>query len=192
LQSWEYRVEALPDPEALADLGRDGWELVGTDAGRAYLKRPALPYRERVTLAQRERALAAPQPPVASAPPRLLHPEAYRVFAAAGHTDLITICDRGFPVPVGPERLDLAVADDLPTVLDILRLVRPLFCPDRLVVPEEVRQAAPSRVAELQALLPEAAFDFVPHVEFKHLAATARATVRTGDSVPYANVIWVG
>jgi len=192
LPAWEYRVEAVPAAEALAELGRAGWELVGLDGGRAYLKRPAPSYRERVTLAQRQRALAAPPAPAAPRDQRLLHPEVYRVFASAGHTDLVTICDRGFPVPIGPERCDLAVADDLPTVVDVLRLIRPLFPPDRLILPDEVRQAAPARVPELQALLPQTALDFVPHVEFKHLAATARATVRTGDSVPYANVLWVG
>jgi len=192
---WEYRVEAAPGAEALGDLGREGWELVGLDGGHAYLRRPAPGYRERVTLAQRQRALEAPPAAAGRTPParqRLLHPEIYRVFASAGHTDLVTVCDRGFPVPRGPERLDVAVADDLPTVTDVLRLTQGLFPPDRLVVAEEARQACPARLAELQALLPHAAFDFVPHLELKHLAATARTTVRTGDSVPYGNVIWVG
>lgn len=191
MPSWEYRLETVPAPEALALLGREGWELVGLDGGQAYFKRPIPSYRERVTLAQRQRALQT-RPESDAVVPRLLHPEAYRVFAAAGHTDLLTICDRGFPVPLGPERCDLAVADDLPTVPDILRLIRALFPPDRLVLPAEVREVAPQRVPQLRSLLPHTTFDFVPHTEFKELAATARATVRTGDSVPYANVIWVG
>jgi D-ribose pyranase len=193
---WEYRVEPAPAAETLAAWGQEGWELVGLDGGRAYLRRPGPSYRERVTLAQRERALAAPPSRTAGRTPavrqRLLHPEIYRVFASAGHTDLITVCDRGFPVPLGPERLDVAVADDLPTVADILRLTLGLFPPDRLVIADEARQACPARIAELRALLPDAELDFVPHLELKRLAATARATVRTGDAVPYANVIWVG
>lgn len=193
---WEHLVEAGPSAERLAALGAEGWELVAVDGGRAYLRRPGAPYRERVTLDQRRRALAAEGParPVRTPPARqrLLHPEVYRIFASAGHTDLVTICDRGFPVPAGPERCDLALADDLPTVTDVLRLTLPHFPPDRLVVAAEAEAACPARVAELRALVPEAAIDLVPHLEFKHLAACARATVRTGDSVPYANVLWVG
>lgn len=194
MPSWEYRVEEpLPGPETLTRLGAEGWELVGVESGRAYLKRPAPSYREAVTLAQRERALAAPPAPAApEGRQRLLHPEVYRIFAAAGHTDLVTVCDRGFPVPLGPERCDLALGDHLPTVPDVLRLIEPLFPPDRLILAEEVRSAAPARVDELRTLLPRTAFDFVPHLELKRLAAGARATVRTGDAVPYGNVIWVG
>lgn len=188
---WEHRVEATPPEERLAQLGQDGWELVAVLDGKAYLKRPAPGYRERVTLAQRARALAADPAPTPRAP-RLLHPEVYRVFASSGHTDCITICDRGFPVPLGPERLDLAIADDLPTVLDILRLTADRFPPDRLVVPEEAQVTSPGRVVALRTLLPGTPVDLVPHLEFKEIAASARATVRTGDGLPYANVIWVG
>ncbi len=45
------------------------------------------------------------------------------MLARTGHTDYFTICDRGFPVPETPERIDLALVEDLPTVLDILRAV---------------------------------------------------------------------
>lgn len=192
-------MEPAPGPERLAALGAEGWALIAVQDGSAFLRRPAPGYRARVTLAQRERALAAAAergaPAPARVPParqRLLHPGVFRIFASAGHTDLITVCDRGFPVPTGPERCDLALADDLPTVTDVLRLTAGLFPPDRLVVAEEARRACPARLAELQALLPHTALDFVPHLEIKELAAAARATVRTGDATPYGNVLWVG
>lgn len=58
MQRWEYRVtEGETSEDSLNALGDEGWELVGVVAGlsgpRAYLKRPALPFKERVTLEQR-------------------------------------------------------------------------------------------------------------------------------------------
>ena len=52
-------------------------------------------------------------------------------------------------------------------------------------------EVSPGRVQDLRDLLGEVPLEVVPHVEFKHLAATARATVRTGDATPYANIILV-
>ncbi len=55
--AWEYRTLPERDRDQLADLGSDGWELVGiggeVEARLLYLKRPALDFRERVTLDQR-------------------------------------------------------------------------------------------------------------------------------------------
>lgn len=57
LAEWEYLVIAESEWERLAELGRDGWELVAAigdgDSGRLYLKRPRLDFRQRVTLDQR-------------------------------------------------------------------------------------------------------------------------------------------
>ena len=67
---WEYVVVAGPDQARLAELGDEGWELVGVVAGAGgptcFLKRPALDFRERVTLEQKRRyyaALSKPPPP---------------------------------------------------------------------------------------------------------------------------------
>ena len=63
LQTWDYLVvPADPTPD-LARLGQAGWELVGTGASPGgptslYFKRPALGFRERVTLDQKRRAYA--------------------------------------------------------------------------------------------------------------------------------------
>ena len=121
----------------------------------------------------------------------ILHPALAHLLASAGHTDFVTVCDRGSPVPLGPERIDLSLVDDLPTVLDVLRAVHAEWFIDRLLITHEMLEVSPARVAELRALLPDVPLEPVSHLELKRLAAAARATVRTGDTTPYANVIVV-
>ncbi|MER3439468.1 MAG: D-ribose pyranase [Chloroflexota bacterium] len=121
----------------------------------------------------------------------ILNPALCHLLASSGHTDYFTICDRGFPVPDGPPRIDLALVDDIPTVLDVLRAVAAEWAIDRVVIAQEMTEASPHRVDELRAILGDVPLQIVTHLELKRLAQSAKATVRTGDTCPYANIIVV-
>jgi D-ribose pyranase len=121
----------------------------------------------------------------------ILNPALSHLMASTGHTDYFTVCDRGFPVPEGPERIDLALVDDVPTVLDVLAAVIAEWSLDRVVITHEMDAISPHRVVEMRALLGDVPFERVSHGQLKRLAQSARATVRTGDTVPYANIIVV-
>jgi D-ribose pyranase len=122
----------------------------------------------------------------------ILNPALSHLLASTGHSDYFTITDRGFPVPAGPERIDLALVDGIPTVLEVLEAVQSEWEIDRIVITEEMQLASPDQVTKLAALLGSAVpIQQMSHLEFKRLAQTSRATVRTGDTVPYANIIVV-
>ncbi|MGH2613681.1 MAG: D-ribose pyranase [Thermomicrobiales bacterium] len=121
----------------------------------------------------------------------ILHPGLSHLLASTGHTDFFTICDRGFPVPEGPERIDLALTDDIPTVLDVISAVAAEWSIDRVLIAHEMDEISPRRVAQLQLLVPDVPLERVSHVQLKRLALNARATVRTADTVPYSNLIVV-
>src|SRR5690625_446462 len=119
----------------------------------------------------------------------ILHPELNRILSETGHTDILTISDRGFPVPQHVERLDLALVNDIPTVLDVLSAIHDEFVIDRLVVTEEMIAASPERYKQLQKQFSELEFLVVSHERFKQICSESRAVTRTGDTVPYANVM---
>jgi D-ribose pyranase len=121
----------------------------------------------------------------------VLNPALSHLLASTGHTDYFTVCDRGFPVPEGPERIDLALVDNVPTVVDVLKAVIAEWSLDRVLITHEMDAISSDRVAEMRALLGDVPFERVSHVHLKRLAQSARATVRTGDTVPYANIIVV-
>jgi D-ribose pyranase len=121
----------------------------------------------------------------------ILHPGIAKLLASAGHTDYFLITDRGFPVPPEPERIDLALLDDLPTVVDVLRAVHAEFTIDRIVITEEMERFSPERAKELRSLLGDIPVEAVSHIELKRLGHDAKATIRTGDTTPYANLIVV-
>lgn len=119
----------------------------------------------------------------------ILHPQLNRILSETGHTDMLTICDKGFPVPLNVERVDLALSDNLPTVMDVLKAVNDEFIIDRIIVTEEMIQASPDRYAQIKHKFPEGSIMVLPHARFKQVCTESRAVIRTGDSTPYANVI---
>ena len=121
----------------------------------------------------------------------ILHPELSHVLASSGHTDYLLITDRGFPVSDEPQRIDLALVDDKPTVLDVLAAVEAEWSIDRVVITKEMELISPQRVAELKAPLPDVLFETISHIELKRLGHGAKATIRSGDTCPYANLIIV-
>ncbi len=121
----------------------------------------------------------------------ILHPELSLLLASSGHTDYLLVSDRGFPVPEEPQRIDLALIDDKPTVLEVLAAIDAEWSIDRILVTDEMALVSPHRVAELHALLPNVRFETVSHLELKRLGHGAKATIRTGDTCPYANCIIV-
>jgi len=122
----------------------------------------------------------------------ILNPALCHLLASSGHTDYFTITDKGYPVPDGPERIDLALIDGIPTVLDVLAAIHAEWAIDRVVIAEEMTIASPQRVNELKELLgPDIPLQIMSHLDLKRLSATGKATIRTADPVPYANIIVV-
>lgn len=119
----------------------------------------------------------------------ILHPVLSRILSETGHTDTLTICDRGFPVPQGPERLDLALVDDIPTALDVLRAIAAEFVIDKLIVTKEMQSFSPERFDWITREFGEEKLLIVSHLQFKEICPDSRAVIRTGDSTPYANMM---
>ncbi|MCF8566833.1 D-ribose pyranase [Alicyclobacillus tolerans] len=121
----------------------------------------------------------------------ILNPNILSLLARVGHTDYITICDRGFPVPDHQERIDLSLVDDIPTVMDVLRAIDSEFVIDRVLVTKEMVEVSPKRYEEIQQTFPQLRLDIVSHLELKQLAHEGKGVIRTADTCPYANIMVV-
>ncbi len=113
------------------------------------------------------------------------------LIARMGHTDRLIVCDAGFPVPAAVQRIDLAVTRNLPSLTDILRVLLEDLAVEHFIVAGELQEASPQRYAEILKLLPGVPHDLIPHADFKRAAREVRAVIRTGDFVPYSNIMLV-
>jgi D-ribose pyranase len=120
----------------------------------------------------------------------ILNPQINSLLSRVRHTNTLVIADRGFPFWPTVETVDLSLVDDIPTVLDVLRAMRPNFTIGKAWMAEEFLQnnSEEVRAAFAQALsgIP---LTFEKHVEFKRRVPQAIGLIRTGDTVQYANLI---
>jgi D-ribose pyranase len=112
------------------------------------------------------------------------------LLARVRHTTTLVIADRGFPFWPQIETVDLALVDNIPTVLQVLAALQPNFVIGRAFAAEEFRQHnAASVQAALRAQLGDIPLAFEPHLAFKQRVPHAIGLIRTGDTIPYANLI---
>ncbi|MBA5760984.1 D-ribose pyranase [Vibrio sp. 404] len=128
----------------------------------------------------------------------LLNSEIAYLVSTLGHTDEITICDAGLPIPDHVTRIDLALTHGVPSFIDTVRVILTESQIEGVVMAEEFAQVSP----ELhQALLTELELEqsrcgkrfnisYVCHEDFKQRTHQSKAVVRTGECTPYANVIF--
>lgn len=111
------------------------------------------------------------------------------VLASFGHTDLLMVCDVGFPIPRDAQRVDLAIAPDLPDLRTILSLIDEEFITEKVVIAAEMAEFNPRLHEWLKECFSGAEFEPRPHEEMlKGVASQAKAIIRTGAFEPWGNI----
>ena len=120
----------------------------------------------------------------------ILNPALNSLLSRVRHTNTLVIADRGFPFWPTIETVDLALVDDVPTVLQALAALRPNFQIGRAWMAKEflAHNDAPTRQAFAQAL-DGIVVRHEPHGQFKRRVPHAIGLIRTGDTTQYANLI---
>ena len=120
----------------------------------------------------------------------ILNPALLELLARVRHTNTLVLADRGFPFWPRIETVDLSLIDGIPTVLQVLDALSPNFVIGRAFAAEEFRSHNPAAVPQaLAARFAGAPLIFEPHADFKRRVPHAIGLIRTGDTIPYANLI---
>lgn len=102
-----------------------------------------------------------------------------------GHGDLVVVADCGLPIPLATPTIDLALVFGVPGFVQVLDALREdVVFEGCIAASESVGQAAGEWITERFP-----GVEYVSHEEFKHLVASAKVVVRSGEATPYANVI---
>lgn len=127
----------------------------------------------------------------------LLNSQLSYEIARLGHTDSLTVCDAGLPIPRNLPFIDLALTGGIPTFLDTLEIISTEMVIERVVVATEMQTQNPTvHTALLQWLngLTQSqqhpiVIEYTSHQQFKQLTQQSQAIIRTGECTPFSNII---
>jgi D-ribose pyranase len=120
----------------------------------------------------------------------ILNPQINSLISRVRHTNTLVIADRGFPFWPTIETVDIALVDNVPTVLQVLRALKGNFVVGKAWMAEEfLRQNLADARDEFTEALGGISVNFEPHIEFKKRVPNAIGLIRTGDTTQYANII---
>jgi len=120
----------------------------------------------------------------------ILNPQINSLLCRVRHTNTLVIADRGFPFWRTVETVDISLVDDIPSVLDVLRAIRPNFQIGKAWMAREfLKRNTPKTRAAFTEVLRGIALAHEPHVDLKKRVPRAVGLIRTGDTIQYANII---
>ncbi|MGD7002922.1 D-ribose pyranase [Corynebacterium halotolerans] len=112
----------------------------------------------------------------------LLNPALVGHVARLGHTDTFVVADAGLPIPAMVPVVDLTLVFGVPRFSEVVSALLDEVVVEGAVIasetPDQVRGHLPPDPEE------------VSHEELKRLVGQASFVVRTGETIPYANVIF--
>ncbi|RAK10610.1 ribose transport protein RbsD [Halanaerobium saccharolyticum] len=121
----------------------------------------------------------------------IINSQLTRVIAEMGHKDSLVIADCGLPIPQEVERIDLSLTKGYPEFLKILSATLDDLVVEKAILAAEIKEQSPELEEKILALLPDVEIEYLPHQAFKMETNSSRAVVRSGEIIPYANIILI-
>jgi D-ribose pyranase len=120
----------------------------------------------------------------------ILNPHLLDLLARVRHTNTLVIADWAFPYWPEIETVDISLTLGIPTVLDVLDLLTPVFKIGRIW---QANEFVTSNTVEVVDRFSNS-FGKIPltreaHVDFKKRVPLAIGLIRTGDPTAYGNII---
>jgi D-ribose pyranase len=122
----------------------------------------------------------------------ILNPHLLSLLARVRHTNALVIADWAFPSWPEVETVDLSLVANVPTVLQVLGAILPVWKAGEAFMAEEFLPNNPAHIpAAFRQVLAPTRLNFEPHLNFKRRVPAATGLIRTADTTLYSNLILV-
>lgn len=124
----------------------------------------------------------------------ILNSDISHIVSTMGHLDRLCIADAGLPIPPGSDRVDLALAEGIPSFIETLKVILLELEIQEVILAEEILTASDESkklYKQIKKAVGKVPINFFNHEQFKDQLYDCRAVIRTGEFTPYANIMLV-
>lgn len=117
----------------------------------------------------------------------ILNIELLSILHRLGHTQKICVCDAGLPIPKDANLIDLALAQNEPSIVSVLNLIN-----ENMIIEEGLAATECQNFNEnFYEFISKFNYPIkhITHEKFKKESKECIAFIRTGECTPYANII---
>lgn len=107
------------------------------------------------------------------------------------HRDKMVICDVGFPIPKDATVVDVSLIDGVPDAMTTLKAVLNEIIVEEYAVSASMAERNPKYRQELKAIFQNQACKELAGQDFVDYTKDAKFFVRTGEFLPYSNILLV-
>jgi D-ribose pyranase len=121
---------------------------------------------------------------------KILNPHLLDLIARVRHTNTLVIADWAFPYWPEIETVDISLTHGIPTVLDVLDVLTPVFKIGRIWQAQEyLEHNTAEKIERFMKSCGDIPLTREAHVDFKKRVPNAIGLIRTADASPYSNII---
>lgn len=121
---------------------------------------------------------------------KVLNSELSYAISSMGHTELMIVCDAGFPIPNDTWRVDLAIIQDIPDLETVLSAISQEFIAEVVSYANEMEENNLPLLNKVKKIFPESNYKPIPHAQILgEMASKAKVIVRTGAFDPWGNIL---
>jgi D-ribose pyranase len=123
----------------------------------------------------------------------ILNREIAAEITKMGHTDKMMIVDAGLAVPNSTKVIDLSLAKNVPTVIDVLEEVLKHFSVEKIIYSQATVDVSPTREKEFLSHFNDSVeVEVVPHPVLRdQITKDVKFIIRTGDFTANSNIVLV-
>jgi len=121
----------------------------------------------------------------------ILNAKLMEAITSLGHLDAFVICDMGFPIPCGAEKIDLALVRGVPGFLLTFREILKEVVVEQAILMDKIGDANPDTHRTICALLKNQSIVYKSFSDFREACKDAKFFVRTGEDLPCSNILLV-